>query len=31
MNDGEGATESDRRRMVEFLSNLFPEKSQFEK
>ena len=31
MNDGEGATDNDRRRMVAFLNNIFPNKSSFEK
>ncbi len=31
MNDSEAATDADRRRSAEFLSHLFPEKSQFEK
>ena len=31
MNDGENATDNDRRRMVEFLQSLFPGKSSFEK
>lgn len=31
MNDGEGTTNSDRRRMVEFMKSLFPQKSSFEK
>lgn len=31
LNDGENATDNDRKRMVEFLQSLFPEKSSFEK
>lgn len=31
MNDGENATDDDRKRMVEFLQSLFPQKSSFEK
>lgn len=31
MNDGENATDNDRKRMVEFLQSLFPCKSSFEK
>ena len=31
MNDGENATDNDRKRMVEFLQSLFPGKSSFEK
>lgn len=31
MNDGEGSSDNDRKRMVEFLENLFPDKSSFEK
>lgn len=31
MNDSEYATDDDRRRVTEYLSNRFPEKSQFEK
>ena len=30
MNDGEGTTDDDRRRMVEFLNRKFPDKSTFE-
>lgn len=31
LNDGENATDDDRKRMVEFLQSLFPQKSSFEK
>ena len=31
LNDGEGTNDEDRRRMVEWLNNKFPHKSEFEK